>query len=171
MRAMAEPPKPWYREPWPWLLMLAPLAAVLMGIVMVVLAMRSQDGLVADDYYKQGLGINRTLDRERHAAALHIAGMLEFNADRTRVRLLLGEHAEASGTLLLTLVHPTRAGLDQRVELVRTAPGEFTGALSAPAAGKWLLALEDEGNVWRVNGAWRTTDARVRLGVEEGTRR
>jgi uncharacterized protein len=172
MRAMVQTPKPWYREPWPWLLMLAPLAAVLMGILMVVLAARSQDGLVADDYYKQGLAINRTLDRERHAAALHVSGVLEFNADRTRAHLRLGEDGVLPPALLLTLVHPTRAGMDQRVTLVRTAPGEFTGELRAPARGRWLLTLEDDDRSWRVTGTWRTADDRVLLRTgEEGEKR
>lgn len=172
MHSMTQPPKPWYREPWPWLLMLAPLAAVLMGIVMVVLATHSKDGLVADDYYKQGLAINRILDRERHAAALHVSGVLEFSADRTRVRLLLGQEGVAPAALLLTLVHPTLAGRDQRVTLVRTAPGEFSGALRAPSAGRWLVTLEDDDQSWRVAGTWHTTEERVRLeAAKEGAKR
>jgi hypothetical protein len=152
--------------------MLAPLAAVLMGIVMVVLAARSNDGLVADDYYKQGLAINRTLERERHAAALHVSGLLKFNPDRTGVHLLLGQDADLPAALLLTLVHPTRAGLDQRVPLVRVAPGEFAGKLRAPVAGRWLLTLEDDSRSWRVNGAWRTVEDQVSLGTgDQGGRR
>lgn len=167
---MAQMSKPWYREPWPWLLMLAPLAAVLMGVVMVVLAGRSQDGLVADDYYRQGLAINRTLDRERHAAALHVSGRLEFSPDRTRVRLLLGQDGELPAALQLTFVHPTRAGLDQRIELIRTAPGAFAGELRAPIAGRWLFTLEDQARSWRVSGTWHSVDDRVSLGPggEEG---
>lgn len=161
---MARTPKPWYREPWPWLLMLAPLAAVVMGVVMVVLATRSNDGLVADDYYKQGLAINRTLDRERHAAALHVSGVLEFSADRTRVRLLLRQDADMPAALVLTLVHPTRAGMDQQVTLIRAASGEFTGRLSAPIPGRWLVTLEDDSGSWRVSGAWRTEHDRLSLG-------
>ena len=163
MRAVAEAPKPWYREPWPWLLMLAPLAAVIMGIVMVVLAIRTSDGLVADDYYKEGLAINQTLDRERRAATLHVSGMLEFSADRTQVRLRLGQDGRPPAALLLTLLHPTRAGLDQRVVLVRKASEVFAGKLHAPRAGHWLLMLEDDDRTWRVNGAWRTTDDQVSL--------
>jgi len=160
---MTRTSKPWYREPWPWLLMLAPLAAVLMGVVMVVLAGRSHDGLVADDYYKQGLAINQTLDRERRGAALHVSGRLEFSTDRTRVRLHLGQDGDPPPALLLTLVHPTRAGLDQRVPLIRTATGDYAGELLAPVAGRWLLTLEDDDRRWRVSGAWRTVEDRISL--------
>jgi hypothetical protein len=155
--------KHWYREPWPWLLMAAPLAAVLMGVVMMVLATRSNDGLVADDYYKQGLAINQILDRERRAATLHVSGVLEFSADRRHVRLRLDQNGDPPPALTLTFVHPTRAGLDQSVTLLRSAPGVFSGDLRAPVAGRWLLALEDDDRRWRVSGVWRTEDGRVAL--------
>jgi hypothetical protein len=143
--------------------MVAPLAAVLMGVVMMVLATRSDDGLVSDDYYKQGLAINQILDRERRAAALRVSGMLEFSADRGQVHLRLDQDGDPPPALSLTLVHPTRAGLDQSVTLIRTAPGIFSGELRAPIAGRWLLALEDDHRRWRVSGAWRTEEDRVTL--------
>ncbi len=155
--------KQWYREPWPWLLMAAPLAAVVMGVVMMVLATRSNDGLVADDYYKQGLAINQILDRERRAAALHVSGVLEFSADRRQVRLRLEQDGDLPPALSLTFVHPTRAGLDQSVTLIRSAPGLFSGELRAPVAGRWLLALEDDDRHWRVSGIWQTEDDRLAL--------
>ena len=48
----------WYRQPWPWILMAAPGAAVLAGTVTIAVAVQSFDGLVAEDYYKQGLAVD-----------------------------------------------------------------------------------------------------------------
>ena len=56
--------RPWYREPWPWILMSVPATAVVAGIITLWLAVSSADGLVAEDYYKQGLAINRVIERE-----------------------------------------------------------------------------------------------------------
>ena len=55
------PITPWYREPWPWLLMSGPATVIVAGIYTSVLAFSGTDGLVADDYYKQGLAMNKTL--------------------------------------------------------------------------------------------------------------
>ena len=44
----------WYRMPLVWMLILIPGSAVIMGVVMIWLAISNEDGLVADDYYKQG---------------------------------------------------------------------------------------------------------------------
>lgn len=162
MRAPDPPVKPWYREPWPWLLMLAPLAAVVMGVVMVVLAVRSNDGLVVDDYYKQGLAINQTLARERRAAALAVAAGLELADGRITVTLEgRGPVAEA---LLLTLVHPTRSGEDRRVVLVPRGERTYSGALESPAPGRWHVVLEDADRTWRVSGAWQSGQRSLRIG-------
>ena len=53
--------KSWYREPWPWLLMMGPAIVIVAGFYTLWLAIQSNDGLVADDYYKRGLAINQTL--------------------------------------------------------------------------------------------------------------
>lgn len=51
---------PWYREPWPWLLMAGPLIVIIAGLVTAWLAVTSSDGLVTDDYYKKGLAAGET---------------------------------------------------------------------------------------------------------------
>ena len=61
--------KPWFKEPWPWILMAGPAAVVVAGAVTIWLAFQSADGLVADDYYRRGLTINQELQRDRAAAS------------------------------------------------------------------------------------------------------
>ena len=164
MRAVPSPSRPWYREPWPWLLMAAPAAAVALGVVMVVLGLRSEDGLVVDDYYKRGLAINQVLGRGARAAALGLEAAIEFSAGRDRVRVALAGRAGANdGATMLRLVQPTRAGQDQIVVLARGAGGTFEGVLRPPAAGAWHLVLEGEGGGWRLAGDWRTAEDRVVL--------
>ena len=158
--------RPWYREPWPWLLMAAPAAAIVMGIVMVVLAGRSNDGLVADDYYKRGLTINQTLDRVERARSLGIAADAAFNADRTQVRVRVLGTAEPK--LTLRFMHPTRAGLDQAVELTRSGGEMYDGRMSAPALGHWHLSIEDPAGVWRISGVWSPEADAARLEPASG---
>lgn len=163
MRAGSPPPRPWYREPWPWLLMAPPAAAVVMGIVMVVVGWRSDDGLVVDDYYKHGLAINQVLDREARAAALGLEAALAFSAGRDRVRVALAGQVAPGAGATLRLVHPTRSGQDQIVALAAGASGLLEGALRPPAAGAWRLVLEGERGGWRLAGEWRTGEDQVKL--------
>ena len=72
--------EPWYKQFWPWFLMALPASAVIGGIITIVIAMTNPDGLVKDDYYKAGLGINRTLEREQQAATLGLSAAIEWSA-------------------------------------------------------------------------------------------
>jgi hypothetical protein len=160
--------RPWYREPWPWLLIAPPGASVVLGAVMWTLAARTNDGLVVDDYYKQGLAINQMLDRESRARTLGIRALVTFNPERTRVRLQLAGDAPPPAGVTLRLVHPTRAGEDQTVALTPVAAGVFEGTLRPPAAGRWHVLVEDSAATWRVSAAWRTEAASVALDAPSG---
>lgn len=156
MRAQA-----WYREPWPWILMAGPAVVVVAGLVTAWLAVRSDDGLVVDDYYKQGLGINQTLSRSDAAARLGINA--EIYLVDGRVRVLLA--AAGGGALRLQMAHPTRAGLDQSVKLSMIQPGVYEGRLQPLRAGRWHVLLEQSD--WRLTGDWSLPDAGpLRLGVQ-----
>ena len=54
-------------------------------------------------------------------------------------------------TLVVTITHPTRAGLDQSRVLARDGD-IYTGEFRLPAAGHWLVLLEDERKTWRLMG-------------------
>lgn len=155
---VAKPPvaRPWYREPWPWILVAIPGAAVVMGIVMIVLAVQSNDGLVAEDYYKQGLAINQVLDRESRARELGIVAAVTVARDQSRVFVRFAAPEGALKAPVLTLVHPTRAGQDQRVPLQRTPAGEYEGALTPVVPGHWRVVIEDREAGWRLQGTWQT---------------
>ena len=154
--------KPWYREPWPWLLMAGPAAVVVAGVATTVLAVVSFDGLVADDYYKQGLGINRVLARDARARALGLTAAVQFSPDRARVRVILEKDAPAKA-IRLALVHPTRPDADQSLLLRAGADGTFEGAIIAPRATAIGVRIEDVEGRWRLAGTWSTADDSVRL--------
>ena len=63
----------WYKEPWPWLIMAPPLAAVLGGAATLWIAIVTDDGLVAKDYHKQGVAVSkRSTSAERPASSVVI---------------------------------------------------------------------------------------------------
>ncbi len=41
--------KPWYKEPWPWVAIAIPGAAVIMGIITFYLAVKNPDYIVVDE--------------------------------------------------------------------------------------------------------------------------
>lgn len=142
---------PWYRDYWPWFLISLPASAVVAGLITLWLAIQSDDGVVVDDYYKQGLAINRTLARDETAARLQLMADMRL-ADGNVTLTLSGQLTSYPEQISLRIAHPTRAGMDQTALLSHISNGRYTGRAQLPAAGRWALVLEDPGKIWRLNG-------------------
>lgn len=161
----SSPGAPWYREPFVWLLIAIPGLAVVMGVVTITLAILSYDGLVVDDYYRQGLEINRSLARDRLAESFGLACDLQLTEDSVEAKLSW-QHGDFSppGKLKLGLFHATRQGFDQLVSLTQRSTGVYAGRIRSLAPGRWHAQVEA--------GDWRLQDAfvaphngRLRLGT------
>jgi hypothetical protein len=58
---MANRSIPWWKHGHVWLVISGPLAVVLAGFATLWLAVRTPDPVVAADYYRRGIEINKTL--------------------------------------------------------------------------------------------------------------
>lgn len=152
--AVENNPPPWYRQFWPWALIALPGSAVIASIATLIIAVQNPDGLVVDDYYKQGLAINQTLARDRQARFLGLQATGRIGADG-EIRLTLnGKQPVAAQRLRLRLLHPTRADEDQTrwLEAGESPTAAYRGQLETPQPGRWHLLLEPEQGGWRLVG-------------------
>ena len=140
-----------------------PAAAVVVGVAVLVLANVTWDGLVADDYYRRGMEINRLLARDAEAARLGLQASVTFPAPGVVEARLAGEDgapaASAGDRLHLHFARAARAGSDIRVPMLRDAAGTWRATLPAMAPGKWYVELGNE--------RWRLT-APVRISASTG---
>jgi uncharacterized protein len=60
-----EQPAPWWRHGFVWLVLSGPAAVVAAGAVTVWVAVDGADALLAEDYYRRGIEINKTLAAQR----------------------------------------------------------------------------------------------------------
>ena len=143
---------PWYRVPLVWLAIALPLSAVIAGFVTLWLAIKSDDGLVADDYYRRGKEINRDLSRDRAAAARGLKAMLQLNDQRGDLRLRFSvERTQLPAQLEVRFMHATRAGLDRTMTLTRAPDGSYRAFMPPLAAGRWHVQLAADD--WRLSGS------------------
>jgi hypothetical protein len=140
----------WYRHPWPWILMAGPAFVLVAGVAMTTVAFRGADGLVADDYYKRGLGINRVLAREARAEAIGLRAQVRLEPGRVVADIAAREALPER--IQLTLAHPTRAGADRVAWLTRAPDGRYEAPLVNLASGRWRLILETPQWRWSTLG-------------------
>lgn len=144
--------KPWYKQPAPWLLMAGPFVVVVAAIYTAWLAIQSADGLVADDYYKQGLNIDRTIALSERAQALGLRAGIGFDAAGIAVHLSGRDRSFVlPNALVVTLSHPTRAGMDQAGKAMLLGT-EYRGEFRIPRSGHWIIQIEDGDKTWRLVG-------------------
>ena len=144
--------RPWYREPWPWILAAGPFIVVVAACYTAWLAVKSNDGLVTEDYYRKGLSANQTIASSEQATRMGLVAGVRIAGDTLAVRLDARDKSFVMPpTLALTISHPTRAGLDQSRVLGRNGD-LYSGEVRLPAAGHWLVLLEDERKTWRLLG-------------------
>ena len=143
------PVRPAWREPLVWLVVGIPAATVVAGAFTWWIAAQRADSNVADDYYKRGLAINRSLERESRARALGLRAELTLAGENDlRLRLTGGAVLPPAVTVLLT--HPVRAEQDRKLTLERQADGGYRIVAPQVGAGSWDVSIEAQD--WRVAG-------------------
>ncbi|ARN74748.1 hypothetical protein BST96_11840 [Oceanicoccus sagamiensis] len=144
--------EPWYKQFWPWFIFLLPASVVVAGVITVIIAFRNADSLVADDYYKKGLGINQTLAEDTAASDLAAKAHIDIDALTGEVRVkLLGEFSVPPTDLVLEWIHPTSQKQDFAMAMNITPTAEYGGQLQSAVSGRWYLELSSQQPVaWRL---------------------
>ncbi len=136
--------EPWYRHKLVWMIIAIPAASVVAGMYLIYLATNTDHSLVVDDYYKKGMAINQSLQRDQAAAALGLSARLAVEESGTMVRLAFdkGTLADYPDSLHLLLQHATHAEHDQVLNLVRAPEGQYIGYLKQTIReGVWHVTL------------------------------
>jgi len=147
-------PPPWYKQFWPWFLITFPALAVVAGIATIILAVKSDDGLVNDNYYKEGLAINQKLGKKQRAHELNLEANATWDELTQTITLKLsGKLTNLPPRLTMQLAHATRAKQDQSVTLFLSPDKKnYTARIDTVKQGDWILILEPEEQNWRING-------------------
>ncbi len=126
--------------------MSGPALALVAGAVTAWIAFSTKDSLVVDDYYKQGLAINKVLRKEEVARSRGIAADIVIEPRTLKIRLT----GDAPPALFVQLLHATLAGHDMKLRLAPAAPGVYQAALPPLPPGHWRVVVEDARGEWRI---------------------
>ncbi len=148
---------PWYRQFWPWFLIALPASVVIAGLTTVYIAVEGADDLVADDYYKDGLAVNRKLEARQAASDMGLQAELDFFQSNITVRL---NRPVDNASLKLALSHPMEANRDQQLQLLQLDATLYSAPLPQPLVGRWHWMLTSGEGDWRLDGEVSAADAR-----------
>jgi hypothetical protein len=126
--------------------MAGPLAVVMASVASAWLAVRSDDGLVAQDYYRQGLLINEKLRHQGRPPEPSPGASLRVGSDRV-LHVHLRNVRDAPERLELGLVPHGDRTRGVRLRLAREGD-EWVGVLPQLEPGRWVVGLESP--AWRL---------------------
>ncbi len=73
-KASAPELRPWWKYGFVWLVIAGPAVVVVAGFYTLWLAVRAPDPVLSEDYYRQGIEINKTLETPHKSLAPALKG-------------------------------------------------------------------------------------------------
>ncbi|MDR5894125.1 FixH family protein [Halomonas mongoliensis] len=157
---MSHPVTPWYKQFWPWLLLGLLFTSITASSTLAVMAVRTADGMVQEDYYEHGRAINMVLAKQERAAELGLTASLRIDPLTSDVVLDLEGGESFPEKLDFELIFPTQDDRDIELVLEHVRDGRYLGQAPDNLRYRWYLQLQpsvDEPE-WRLVGEARFPD-------------
>ncbi|WP_010490134.1 FixH family protein [Pseudomonas sp. S9] len=142
---------PWYKQFWPWFIIGLLSLSVVQGGSMLIFSINNPPGLISDNYYEVGKGINQSLDRENLAKQLKVSANITFNNETGVVDMQL-KGLTGPAVLKLNVISPTQPERDRHITMQARGDGNYTGNLEDAVQGRRFVELigREGGKDWRV---------------------
>jgi hypothetical protein len=144
---------PWYRQPWPWFVFSLPAVAVVGSLITAAVAVRTNDEVVAPDYYRRGLAINEQLAKRDRAEALGVSVQLAPSGlhagDRVTLRIAGRLPLPPEAAVQVSLARAGHADAEHATVFART--DQSADGREATFSGSWQQDLADQ----KGSGTWQ----------------
>ncbi|MBV7315694.1 FixH family protein [Shewanella sp. NIFS-20-20] len=138
----------WYKQFWPWFLILLPGTVVVASFITMKIALDNADSLVAEDYYKAGKAINMDLGKIKYAKQIGMQFTLNVNDNELIITQQGGPEYQAA--LNVRFYHPTLEDRDMQLMATSDANGAYRFTMDTNPSGAWEVRLEGFDAKWRI---------------------
>ncbi|WP_341660725.1 FixH family protein [Vibrio sp.] len=155
--------KPWYKQFWPWFLIILPLTVVVWTIITVIVFSNNSVSLVTEDYYKKGKAINIDISKINVARDLELSAAVSSENNDVVISFNKGQlkHYPAITALF---AHRTLPDRDFTKLLTSDAGGQYRLTLDKSLQGPWFIELTPHDEQWLIQGRVTfPTEANVEL--------
>jgi uncharacterized protein len=139
--------KAWFKQFWPWFLIILPLCAVIGGILTVMIATGNKPEMVVDDYYSKGKAINKDLTLIKNARANNISALITQTDNELLINL---SGVQDKSSIQLFLFHSTQSKRDLSQLLTADGNGHYRYRTEQLLTGKWQVRIEPFDKSWRL---------------------
>jgi len=156
--------RPWYRYPLLWLAILLPASSVIAGLTTLYIAVINADAPVVDEWYKEGRGINRSVEQEQIATRLGIGLVMSQVGAGVQARLTSDAGIPVPDVITVALRHPTLKEKDVLLTFHHQGNGVFRSDGILPSSGRYIATASTPEGHWRLYQSGSIEDGSVRLG-------
>ncbi len=147
--------EPWYKQGWPWALIAIPFLTVIAGVITIMIAYDTDDSLVKDNYYKEGLALNNNFKRLDVAKNNNMLASLHIDLNANLARLEIQSDAELKETITVMLYHPTLGKMDRVLKFIHLSGNEYISEFKDLESSLWHLSIEDDTKNWLLKSRWQ----------------
>ncbi|MEZ9232690.1 FixH family protein [Vibrio amylolyticus] len=142
---------PWYKQFWPWFLIILPATVVFWTITTVILFTQNSVHLVTEDYYKKGKGINVDISKVQVANDLGLSATVRSEGNQILFKFDKGnlEHYPA---ITAMFAHRTLPDRDFTSLITSDANGLYRLNLDSELQGPWFIELSPHDQQWLIQG-------------------
>ena len=144
-----------YKEYWFWLVMAPIFSSVVVGTSFVITSFKTFDGVVVDNYYKDGKGFQVRYEEDRLAVANHLQATLVKSDSQIKIQLS-GEISSFPDSLNLIFIYPTSDQFDIELIAQHIGNGVYQTSINDQVTNHFYLVQlytpEQVSPAWRLHG-------------------
>ncbi|MGY6553349.1 MAG: FixH family protein [Wenzhouxiangella sp.] len=157
------PANPWYKEPWPFILMSITGLGVVAGTTLAVIGFSNPPEIVSGQFGSLAKFVTEDTARVDQARALGLSGRLALDGDEVVLILSALDAASLPEQLMVQFQHPATSAGDSVALVSRAAGGEYRGSYAVPPHARAHVSVTDLSQSWTLAGR---LDAGASIAVE-----